>query len=343
MFEESSSELVLDSNHSGRIFRALNRRWKGTRRNETSLRSAIDGYLDHLRASSLSLNTIYCYSRDLQRLLKEFGDINLKRISEEMLDKHIIHICSESSSQPAGRTGLREAHRSVSTINRIKIVYRSFFKWCFTKQLIENDLAPEIRLSKHLSQETVPIRTEEITRLLKVISDSTDPLAGRDKALFSVYAFSGIRKSEALALKVSDYDNLSKTISLQRSKGSSKKLQSIPSILSKILNGYVESNLKDAELSSPLFPGQTPNAFLSGRQASNRFDKWKKVAGIRDNLTIHSFRTAYASQLYRVSKDPLLVSHAMGHSSFNTTKRYIKEGFFDIGTVLEKTFSMEIL
>ena len=106
------------------------------------------------------------------------------------------------------------------------------YLWCFTKQLIENDLAPEIRLSKHLSQETVTIRTEEITRLLKVISDSTDPLAGRDKALFSVYAFSGIRKSEALALKVSDYDNLSKTISLQRSKGSTKKLQSIPSILS---------------------------------------------------------------------------------------------------------------
>ena len=64
----------------------------------------------------------------------------------------------------------------------------------------------------------------------------------------------------------------------------------------------------------------------------------EKVACIRNDLTIHSFRTSYASQLYKISKDPLLVSYALGHISFNTTKRYIKEDFFDIGTILEKTF-----
>ncbi len=90
--------------------------------------------------------------------------------------------------------------------------------------------------------------------------------------------------------------------------------------------------------SFPLFPGQSPNIFLSGRQISNRFEKWKKVACIRNNLTIHSFRASYASQLYKISKDPLLVSYALGHISFNSTKRYIKEDFFDIGTILEKTF-----
>ncbi|MEW5844540.1 MAG: site-specific integrase [Bacteroidota bacterium] len=54
---------------------------------------------------------------------------------------------------------------------------------------------------------------------------------------------------------------------------------------------------------------------------------------------MHSFRAAYASQLYKKTKDPLLVSYALGHSSFNTTKRYINEDIFDFRSVLDNTFS----
>ena len=200
-------------------------------------------------------------------------------------------------------------------------------------------------MSKYLSQETIPISLEETTRLLKVISISTDPLADRDKALFSVYAFSGIRKSEALALRVSNYDRRSKTILLPKSKGSGKKKQLIPSVLCNILDGYIETNFSKVSLGEnavvplPLFHGETAHVFLSGRQASNRFEKWKKVARIRDTLTVHSFRSGYASRLYQSSKDPLLVSHALGHSSFTTTERYVKHELLNLSELLETAFS----
>ena len=73
-------------------------------------------------------------------------------------------------------------------------------------------------------------------------------------------------------------------------------------------------------------------------QVSNRFERWKRISGIRKNITIHSFRAAYAVQLYQKSKDPLLVSYALGHSSFETTKRYINQDHLNFRSIVNDAF-----
>jgi len=300
-------------------------------RTEVNLEPAIKAYLEHLKASCLASNTIYCYSRDLKRLLDKIGNIKLNLISGGMLDKHFIQL---------RETELDSSTRSIVTMNKIKSVYRSFFKWCFIKGFIDKDFTLDIRLVRSNSMRTTPINPEEISALLKIISTSNDIHAERDKALFSVYAYSGIRRAEALALRICDYDGNAKMLSLPKSKGGAKKRQPIPSILSFMLDGYLNNDfsLKNSNNKLPLFPGNKPEIFLSCRQASNRFDKWKRIAGIREDLTIHSFRASYATQLYRSTKDPLLVSQLLGHRSVNTTTRYIKEGFIDVGDILERAF-----
>ena len=299
---------------------------------EINLEAAIKAYLEHLKASCLAANTIYCYSRDLKRLLERIGNIKLNLLNTGMLDKHIIQL---------RETGLHSSTRSLVTMNKIKSVYRSFFKWCFIKGFIDKDFTLAIRLVRSNSMRTTPINQDEISALLNTISTSNDLHSQRDKALFAVYAYSGLRKSEALALRICDYDGYAKILSLPKSKGGAKKRQPIPSILSFVLDGYLNSDfcVKRSNCALPLFPGNKPGDFLSGRQAGNRFDKWKRIAGIRKNLTTHSFRASYATQLYKSTKDPLLVSHLLGHRSLTTTTRYIKEGFTDIGDVLERAFS----
>lgn len=301
------------------------------KRTEINLETAIRAYLEHLTASCLASNTIYCYSRDLKRLLSKIGNIKLNLISGGMLDKHFIQLREME---------LDSSTRSIVTMNKIKSVYRSFFKWCFIKSFIDKDFTFDIRLVKSNSMRTTPINPEEISALLNTISTSKDLHSQRDKALFSVYAYSGIRRAEALALRICDYDGNAKILSLPKSKGGARKIQPIPSILSSMLDGYLNNDftVKNSNCKLPLFPGNKPEDFLTGRQASNRFVKWKRIAGIRKDLTIHSFRASYATQLYRSTKDPLLVSHLLGHLSLNTTTRYIKEGYIDISDVIESTF-----
>ncbi|MHB8871820.1 MAG: tyrosine-type recombinase/integrase [Candidatus Doudnabacteria bacterium] len=298
-------------------------------KNDINLKWAIKIYLENLQ-NSCAPNTLYCYSRDLNFLLEEIGNIKIASLNEDVLNNFITQLCC---------SGKKFSIRSGTTLNRIKSCYRSFFNYCYKRKYININLADEIHLIKSCSRFTTAITQEEISSLLASISLSLDTFSQRDKALFAVYAFAGIRKTEALALRISDYDRDLMLLRLPLVKRSSKKFQTIPSILSKILDGYLTSS-GNADSSFPLFPGNQSKTYLSSRQVSNRFDKWKAISGIRENLTIHSFRTAYASQLYKKTKDPLLVSYALGHSSFNTTKKYIREDSFNFRSTVEEIFTM---
>jgi site-specific recombinase XerD len=299
-------------------------------RDEIFLHEAIDHFLVYHK-HSYSQNTIYAYSRELKFLQNKLGNTLMSSINEELIHGFLSQFDSSNIKIP---------YLSIASLNRMKSSYRSFFNWCYTKRYINVDLSKEIRLVKTCSQSTPAISQEEIRILLDTISKSSDKFSQRDRTFFTVLAFAGIRKSEALSLRISDYDSQSRKIHLPRAKRASKKYQMIPSVLSEILDKYIDairSNVPGG-LCLPIFPGQQSDSFLSCRQASYIFEKWKAISGIRKNLTIHSFRAAYASQLYKITKNPLLVSYALGHSSFNTTKRYISEDIFDFYSVLENSF-----
>ena len=297
-------------------------------KNEIDLEGAIRFYLENLQ-NSCALNTFYCYSRDLSYLLEEIGNIKMSSLSGDVLNNFIAQVCC---------TGKKCCSRSGTTLNRIKSVYRSFFNYCYKRKYTGVNLSDEIHLVKACSRFTTAITQKEISSLLTAISQSANTFSQRDRTLFAVYAFTGIRKTEALALRISDYDRDLKLLYLPFVKRSSKKFQTIPSILSNILDDYL-TTLRNAGSSSPMFPGVRFQTYLSSRQVSYRFEKWKVISGIRKNLTIHSFRAAYASQLYKKTKDPLLVSYALGHSSFETTKRYICHDHLNFHSIINDAFT----
>lgn len=90
-------------------------------KDELFLERAINLFLKNLEYSNTP-NTLYCYSRVLHYFLKKVGNIKLNSISEEILQDCIDRIKN---------SGIKKPIHSASTINRVKSVYRLFFKWCF--------------------------------------------------------------------------------------------------------------------------------------------------------------------------------------------------------------------
>jgi integrase len=125
---------------------------------------------------------------------------------------------------------------------------------------------------------------------------------------WETYAFTGIRCAEALALRIKDYDRSSLTLSLPKVKGANSRLQPIPHRLFCILEKWISilSRNGQADLRSLLFCGRHPERSLTTRQTRFRFNRWKAQSGIREDLTVHSFRAGFATQLYRVTGDLLL-------------------------------------
>jgi len=101
-------------------------------------------------------------------------------------------------------------------------------------------------------------------------------------------------------------------------------------VLDRLLSGTVPGEAR-------LFPGRVAGRGLTPRQAQGRFEHWKTVAGLRDDITIHSFRAGFATALHRGSGDVVLVSRALGHRDLRPTLRYIELHLRRLRRVMERS------
>ncbi|TAN45842.1 MAG: hypothetical protein EPN22_01475 [Nitrospirae bacterium] len=287
-----------------------------------SLSEEIKGFLLHLKAAGRAKSTIDCYKHSLVQLAEIIGNLKMNEISARDLEYAVVRLAGLSDTVSIRSTAM----------NRIKSAYRSFFKWSAELGHIHSNPAVRLLLATVNSKPTVPITRQEIGILLNTIRKSEDTHALRDEALFATYAFTGIRRSEALSLKVCDYDPISALLFLPQTKRGYKRLQPVPARLAEILEVYIKNSCNAGSSDSlPMFSGRTPSIPLSNRQVQYRFMRWRKLAGIRKKLTIHSFRAGFAKQLYQNTNDLLLVSQVMGHRDISTTKRYV--GPADVGRI----------
>jgi integrase/recombinase XerC len=294
--------------------------------------NTIREFNQHLKASGKAPSTISCYQRDLERLLGILGNVNLGEISTKLLEEIIVMLQDSSV--------IGKSCRAAATMNRIKSAYRSFFTWAYESGHASHNPALKLKLAKAFSQPTTPIQIREINQLLATISKSNNPHAARDEALFALYAFTGIRCSEAVALRIKDYNSHSLLLNLPDIKSARYRLQPLPDRLCRILEKwiYILNCNGNTDLCSFLFSGRHPGQPLSPRQVLMRFNYWKTVSDIRNNLTIHSFRAGFATLLYQSSGDLLLVARALGHRNIRTTIRYIGDNVLEMRKVIENVF-----
>jgi len=299
--------------------------------NNYGLFQAINDFIVCLKATGYASSTLKCYSATLANLAYMLGQEDINAISIGDVERVIIQL---------GYQAADTYQRTDVTLNRIKSAYRSFFKWAYERGHTTENLTAGLQLAKAYSQPTIPITIDETALLLDAIRKSNSAHAMRDQALFSIYAFTGIRRSEALSLRLADYDPLTLNLRLHHTKGGKRRLQPVPTLLADLLDHYVQSlrrNERNCD-HTPLFPGMHANKHLSPRQARERFEKWKGIAGIRKSLTIHSFRAGYATILYQSSGDIFLVAHALGHSDIQTTKRYVDGNMTSVREAVELVF-----
>jgi integrase/recombinase XerD len=184
---------------------------------------AVVDFIGHITAAGRTPATIDAYGRDLRRLLKCVQDTALNEITDKVLDKAIMQL--NNRCEPG--IILRQ-----ETMNRIKSAWRSFFAWCHATGRIACNPSRTLELARGNAKRTIPLSIIESESLLSAIRDSSDSLALRDEALYSIYAYTGMRRSEALALRVGDYSREEDVIYVRDGKGRKSRLCRVPFQLS---------------------------------------------------------------------------------------------------------------
>ena len=129
---------------------------------------------------------------------------------------------------------------------------------------------------------------------------------------------SGIRLGSALALDVEDLDLGEGIVRLRGAKGGRELRAYLPERTCELLREFLGDRT-----SGPVFSSAAAKR-LTARHVQRRFRAWRGVAGLPEAISPHSLRHAFATNLYAVTGDILVVSRALGHSSFASTAVYAR-------------------
>lgn len=262
---------------------------------------------------SLSSNSVEAYLNDINKLAK-FCAKNYEvktpdKVTYEILKDYLIFV---------GQTGVsnRTQARCISSI-------RSFFKFLvYDGQLMNNPTrlleAPKIgrKLPNILS-------VEEIDSMLGAV-EMFKPEGQRNKAIIEMLYSCGLRVSEVIGLK---YSNVNFRTNIVKIEGKGNKERMIP--LSKNAKNEIKLYLKAYRDYIDIQKGCEDILFLNKRGAAlsrvmvfNIIKHLAQRAGIKKNVSPHTFRHSFASHLVSGGADLRAVQDMLGHESILTTEIY---------------------
>ena len=178
--------------------------------------------------------------------------------------------------------------------------------------------------------------TAEIYRELIKEAEGPTYINARLRLALCLLAVTGIRINELLPLKVSQLETLFKEnwIAIDRSKRGPSNHKAF---LTKEGKKIIQDRKKDFQL---IFLMKEPDSYLFTAE-DNHYKPLNRVVITRDvnkvmrevsnqfpgkpNITSHSFRIGYITQLWKDSKDIEFVKQTIGHRNLDTTSAYVNK------------------
>ena len=262
---------------------------------------------------SLSKHSIEAYLHDLQLLTNYFTLNELSLAPDGVQLQHLQDFLKYLS-----QLGL-----SASSQARILSGLRQFFRYCLLEQIIRVDPAALIdapRLKRALPD---VLSFEEIEQMLGCI-DLSKAEGGRNKAILETMYSCGLRVSEATQLKISQ---LYLDLGYIRVTGKGDKERLIPIGSSAIK--YIRIYKDDIRVHQPIQKGKEDFLFLNRRGSPLSrvmvfliIKELALAAGIKKNVSPHTFRHSFATHLVEGGADLRAVQEMLGHESITTTEIY---------------------
>lgn len=145
----------------------------------------------------------------------------------------------------------------------------------------------------------------------------------RNRALTMLLYRSGLRISEALALKKSDIDFKSHSCRVLHGKGNKATTRAFHPTADDVLYRWIEAREGLGVRNAPLFCTLDGEP-LSDRYVRNLLHRLADKAGVDKRVHPHGLRHTYAAELERSGLSITKISMLLGHSSTAVTDRYLK-------------------
>lgn len=259
---------------------------------------------------ALSDNSIEAYERDLLKLETYLADLHVKaeHASNEILRDFIIEIASLGIHP-------RSQARVLSSI-------RSFYHFLIYKNKRDDDPTELLESPKTGLRLPEVLSVKEIDRIIEAI-DLSKAEGQRNKAIIETLYGSGLRVSELINLELSKIYFVEGYM-LVEGKGSKQRLVPLsPQSIRQIELWKVDRNLMKVKKGSEdvLFLNRR-GAKLTRAMIFTIVKELAAMAGIRKNVSPHTFRHSFATHLLENGANLRAIQQLLGHESITTTELY---------------------
>ena len=210
---------------------------------------------------------------------------------------------------------------------------RSFYRYFYKKQLLQNNPPSLVDAPKIHEKAIIRLEQDEIVKLLDAV-ESGDKLTKsqkkyhektkiRDLALLTLLLGTGIRVSECVGLNLSDVDTENYGIRILR-KGGEESIIYFGDEVYIALLPYLEQRermIAQSGHEEALFLSMQ-NRRINVRSVENLVKKYTSIVTSLKKITPHKLRSTYGTRLYEETSDIYLVADVLGHKDVNTTKKH---------------------
>ena len=279
------------------------------------MENMLSTYLCYMRIEKYaSPHSLYSYRYHLEKFIN-----HLRQCSIDSFDH-----CTLSIIREYVYTTRDSRNLSANSIRLIISVLKSFFNYLSDENLISSNPTRKIKLPKKVAPVPKAIAKFEIERILNAINIS--PLRCqknkiRDRLIISMLYYTGIRKSELLALDWNDIDLGKSVLTIRSGKGRKSRQIPIHPKLQNLLDLYLEQRLPLDNYA--LFIGEQGKR-LNKNSFANILKMYLSISGLeKKGYSAHKFRVSFATHLAESGVDIFTVQDLLGHSCLDTTKAYV--------------------
>lgn len=277
----------------------------------------LDTFFDYLKQNNPLLKTVDVTSIPLSIL---------NQITPQDIEEYLFYLKYYEKDGVAHANDERGIKRKLASL-------RTFYRYLYKNEMIENDPAIKVDMPKIHDKNIVRLDADEVALLLDVVESGENLTARqqiyhektkkRDLAILTLLLGTGIRVSECVGLDLDDVDFKNNGIKIHR-KGGAEVIVYFGDEVRQALHGYIEERNQMEALD-----GSTNALFLSlkksrinVRSVENLVKKYAKLVTSLKNITPHKLRSTYGTALYRETGDIYLVADVLGHKDVNTTKKH---------------------
>ncbi len=258
---------------------------------------------------NLSNNTVEAYIRDIKLVsifLKNKKPVNVIR-------KDIINFINQ----------INKENKSSKTQARILSSIKSFYNYLIFDDKINENPSIEIYSPKLEKKFPIVLTIQEIDKIISSI-DLSIGNGERNRTIIECLYSCGLRVSELINLKISEI-NFSEEYIRIIGKGNKQRITPINNNLIKYFNNYINhirSKIKINRKNIDYLFLNRRGTKISRVLVFNIVKEACKKAGVKKNISPHTFRHSFATHLVEGGADLRAVQEMLGHSNITTTEIY---------------------